>query len=273
MFVFPALLFCFFPVFASHPYLLIEKPWKLEIRNQFEQKLTGSDFQLIKPYRPAKLVSKSETLSDGLSKAMVIEIEGKRFYILLNGTIPINKNSSGEWIQTEPLRPESGSATLVKAVKLQSVGLQNAGEAELSAGTEVEKVASLNGRVLVWISLLNRSGWVSEKQLTSSLSEASTSVSKPKQIQNPDSLEWVNQVISESNQIIKLACELTGQNPISFILQQQKKGWLITVDGAPPFRFERSFDSLSRKLSLYASLHSFSVSLTDEGIWLERKSE
>lgn len=263
------LLFAFNPVWGKSKFLLIQKPEKLEIRNQFEQKLSVSDFQFLKPYRPLRLIARAELLSDGVTQAMVVELTGKRFYLLLDGNKnPIRKRESGEWIQLDNLDPESGSGTLSRSVSLGSVSLNHKTDNPLPSGTVAEKMASQNGRILVWIPSLNLAGWIPSKNLSTSLSK-SFSDNTTFHLSTPDSLLWVSEILSEANHILKSACTKSGQNLVQFVLFPQKEGYLITVESSAPGKFERSFESLSRKISLYARAKSVSVEQTESGLLLE----
>ncbi|MBN8706354.1 MAG: hypothetical protein LCH54_08655 [Bacteroidetes bacterium] len=263
------LLFAITPVWGKSQFFLIQKPEKLEIRNQFEQKLTPSDFQLLKPYRPLKLISKSELLSDGVTKAMVVELAGKRFYFLLDGNkSPIRKRESGEWIQLDNLESGSGSGYVSRSTSLGSVSPNHKTDNPLPSGTVAEIIASQNGKVLVWIQSLNSTGWIPSKSLSSSSSKSSTENNAVQQAA-PDSLQWVTEILSEANQILKSACNKSGQQIVQFSLIPQKGSYLIRVEGSTPDRFERSFESLSRKISLYATAKSVSVEQIESGLRLE----
>lgn len=267
----PLFIFSAGPVFSKSIYFIVEKPWKLELRNQFEQKLSLQDFQLIKPFRPLKLLSKSENLSDGISKAMVVEVSGKRFFILLDESrAPVNKKYSGEWVQTGQLDPEFGIAYLSGQEKLISAGLPASEPILLPEGTEVEKIASQSGRVLVWISSQGRAGWISSKALDKSSFPGNEKEKPPILNTSSDTPDWINSILSESNQVLKAACERTGQNVIRFVLQKQNQGFLVTVENAPPSKFERSFDSLSRKLGLFAGTNGYRAESTDSGVLIKR---
>lgn len=240
-------------------YLAFAHPGKLEILDQYQQKIQSSDPGSIRPFQPVRLVESFEILSDGLTKAMVVEAGGKRFYLVLDARQkPVNLAQAGLRVLSDAATPESGSARLSRPVTLLTGAGKTDGPVLAASGIQVEKTASANGKLLIWVPSLSASGWISSRDITG---KAET---------NPAEVlpDWLEKTLEEANRVLVSAFEKTSRKNVRFSVIRQKDGWRVSVEGSDPVHFRRSFEALSRKLTLFASQDGFRTEPDETGIRL-----
>jgi len=247
-------------------YLAFAHPGKLEVLDQYQQKILPSGPGSIRPFQPVRLIDSDEILSDGLTKAMVVEAGGKRFYLVLDARQkPVNLAQAGLRVLSEAASPESGSARLARQVTLMPGYGKTDGPVQAGSGVLVEKTASLNGKLLIWIPSLSLSGWISSRDLAGT--------GKPESIQTEVLPDWLGKTVEEANRVLAAAGEKTGRKNLKFSVIRQNDSWLVSVDGSDPVHFRRSFEALSRKLSLFASQDGFLTEQDETGIRLSPVSK
>ena len=85
--------------------LVVENVDRVRVLNRYQQEATTADRKLLLSFAPMKILKPNETLGDGFTRCMQVEVEGEMFYLL--------KDSSGHLASTGSLGFEKTFSTTI----------------------------------------------------------------------------------------------------------------------------------------------------------------
>lgn len=139
-------------------FIVIEKPQRLTILNQYQQQISAQEKSSLKPFSPYRIIADDEMLGDGLTLCTKVEASGATMYFV--------KEEAGELIGAEDARTYRNVVALadtITIIKRNVIELFDAGgrrRSPLAEGTRLRRVFQSSRLTYVHVLASGAFGWV-----------------------------------------------------------------------------------------------------------------